>query len=210
MPSVDGRGQRMVNGEPFEVHGDQWCCAQCHALSDPDCHDRLTRYAEAVGLSDQTGWVDSQDALTVASAVMAVADAEMAELRAEVERLEAEVDSAQEHVAYHLRDYSLNSELTGDLAVDMAAYSGRLRIRAEAAERALAAKTPLVTITAKQYAEALREAEARALREAAAEIRGQYTCVPSLRSKDDLECVAFEDAIRYLQATADEIDGGGK
>ena len=53
------------------------------------------------------------------------------------EKAETERDEAQEHVAYHLRDYSLNSEATGDLAVDMAAYSGRMRTRAEKAEEKL-------------------------------------------------------------------------
>ncbi|WP_460791376.1 hypothetical protein [Nocardioides maradonensis] len=41
---------------------------------------------------------------------------------------EKERDEAQEHVAYHLRDYALNSEPTGDLAVDMASYAGRLKV----------------------------------------------------------------------------------
>jgi hypothetical protein len=67
-----------------------------------------------------------------------LADAEHAELRAEIRRLTEERDTANEHVAYHLRDYSFNGEATGDLAVDMALYAGRMRIRAEAAERALA------------------------------------------------------------------------
>ena len=57
-----------------------------------------------------------------------------AELRAEIERLRAALDSSQEHVAYHLRDYALNTEPTGDLAVDMADYAGRMKIRAEVAE----------------------------------------------------------------------------
>lgn len=51
-------------------------------------------------------------------------DAAMAALA----QAEKERDEAQEHVAYHLRDYALNSELTGDLAVDMASYAGRLKV----------------------------------------------------------------------------------
>lgn len=56
-----------------------------------------------------------------------------AALRAEVERLTVERDAAQEHVAYHLRDFRPGSDdrATGDLAVDMAAYSGRLKAEVE-------------------------------------------------------------------------------
>ena len=101
--------------------------------------DRVQRYGEALGeaMGCHNGAACDECAVGV-DAVMAVADAEQAELRAEVERLTAERDAAQEHVAYHLRDYSLNSEATGDLAVDMAAYTGRLKIRAEAAEAKVA------------------------------------------------------------------------
>jgi hypothetical protein len=101
--------------------------------------ERVQRYAKALG------WRRDIEAGAIRAMldeqvqrVMAVADAELAELRSENERLREERDAAQEHVAYHLRDYSLNGEAAGDLAVDMAAYSGRLRIRAEAAERELA------------------------------------------------------------------------
>lgn len=59
--------------------------------------------------------------------------------RQAMDAAERERDEAQEHVAYHLRDYALNSEPTGDLAVDMARFAGRLRVRAEAAEQRLAA-----------------------------------------------------------------------
>ena len=45
-----------------------------------------------------------------------------------IARLTAERDSAQEHLAYHLRDFRPGVDMgaTGDLAVDMAAYAGRL------------------------------------------------------------------------------------
>ena len=61
-------------------------------------------------------------------------------LLAEIERLTAERDAAQEHVAYHLRDFhpGADDQASGDLAVDMAAYAGRWRARAEIAERELA------------------------------------------------------------------------
>ena len=46
-----------------------------------------------------------------------------------IARLTAERDSAQEHLAYHLRDFRPGVDMgaTGDLAVDMAAYAGRLK-----------------------------------------------------------------------------------
>jgi hypothetical protein len=99
--------------------------------------ERVQRYAKEIALA--CGYADPLRQHQIsARAVMAVADAEHAELRAEIRRLTEERDTANEHVAYHLRDYSLNGEATGDLAVDMALYAGRMRIRAEAAERALA------------------------------------------------------------------------
>lgn len=55
-------------------------------------------------------------------------------LVARIRELEGERDQAQQHVAYHLNDYRLNSEPTADLAVEMAGYATRLRARAEAAE----------------------------------------------------------------------------
>lgn len=67
-----------------------------------------------------------------------------------LEKAEQERDAAQEHIANHLRDYIPTSDeagdnpLTGDLAVDMAAYAGRLRERAEKAEAALARVKALV------------------------------------------------------------------
>lgn len=48
----------------------------------------------------------------------------------------AERDEAQRHIAYHLHDFRPAADMvaTGDLAVDMAAYAGRLKDRAEKAE----------------------------------------------------------------------------
>lgn len=70
----------------------------------------------------------------------------VAALMAEAER---ERDGAQEHIARWLADNAPEPDghagtLTGDLAVDMAAYAGRLKERAEAAEaRATAAEEAL-------------------------------------------------------------------
>lgn len=61
------------------------------------------------------------------------------ELRELLAKAEAERDSAQEHLAYHLADYQLNSEPTGDIAVDIAVWARRQRDRADAAEAKLTA-----------------------------------------------------------------------
>ena len=74
------------------------------------------------------------------------------DLIARVRDPDAERDSAQEHVAYHLRDYALNSELTGDPAADMAKYAGRLKTRAEQAEAEVSALRATV-----ERVEALRD-----------------------------------------------------
>lgn len=56
-------------------------------------------------------------------------------LRAEVEALRTERDEAQEHIAYHLRDFRPNADMkaTGDLAVDMVAYASRWATQRDAA-----------------------------------------------------------------------------
>lgn len=70
-------------------------------------------------------------------------------LAARAETVAAERDAAltkwheaQEHIAYHLRDFRPTADMaaTGDLAVDMAAYADRCKARAESAEAALAAR----------------------------------------------------------------------
>lgn len=48
---------------------------------------------------------------------------------------------------------------------------------------------------------------ARALRDAAQQILDGYTCDPEVTPREgDLECIAFDDAIQHLRATADEIE----
>lgn len=53
-----------------------------------------------------------------------------------IRALVAERDELQHHIAYHLNDYRVNREATGDLAVDMATYANRLRAALEAEREA--------------------------------------------------------------------------
>ena len=83
----------------------------------------------------------------------------------DIERLTAERDSAQEHLAYHLRDFrpGVDHQASGDLAVDMAAYAGRLKIERD---QALAAVEQVRRETREQVA---REIEADQDREGCGE-----------------------------------------
>jgi len=89
-------------------------------------------------------------------------------LLAEVERLRAERDAAHEHLAYHLRDFrpGLDDKATGDLAVDMAAYAGRLKAEVDRLRAILdahpaeeSAGEVRMSVTREQWATAVDAAE---------------------------------------------------
>lgn len=65
------------------------------------------------------------------------ADRELVASEAAREEAERQRDEAQEHVAYHLRDFvpGDDDQVTGDLAVDMTRYADRMKARADKAEQ---------------------------------------------------------------------------
>lgn len=134
-----------ANERRMDINGTKML-AHSHRLPEPvweagiytrDLHDGHP--ASVVIETSEYGLMDPADAAHIANVdPSTVLDliADLRDARADNERLTVERDAAQEHVAYHLRDFQPTGDmkLTGDLAVDMAAYAGRLRIRAEAAE----------------------------------------------------------------------------
>lgn len=91
-----------------------------------------------------------------------------------IKQAEKERDSAQEHLAYHLADYQLNSEPTGDLAVDMAAWARRQRDRADRAEAEVARLREGIRALAigwDQVASTDRDIESKTLRAVAETLR---------------------------------------
>jgi signal transduction histidine kinase len=105
---------------------------QCGEYCDEDC-------AQSGSLRD------AFNSILTARLAAVEADREYEEDRANenatlVHQARAERDAAQEHIAYHLRDFRPTADMaaTGDLAVDMVAYADRLKVRGEAAEQQLA------------------------------------------------------------------------
>jgi hypothetical protein len=88
-----------------------------------------------VKVGTQDGWCSA----CLDEAAEGPAVTRLAEVEGEVERLRHERDSAQEHMAYHLRDFRPNADMaaTGDLAVDMAAFAERMMAERDAARAAV-------------------------------------------------------------------------
>lgn len=113
-------------------------------------HDPMECEEIDVELDEARQW----QALSERKAVEFRARAESAE--AEVERLRGERDAAQEHVAYHLRDYALNSELT-DISAALAGPA-----EPEGTDRGRRRGRAVMSITWDPEAEARAVADARA------------------------------------------------